>query len=430
MAASSNTVQTLTASSLFLSRFPKDTASAADVEQFLLQNFPNAVAINVLRGPQEGSHKGQAYVHFRSADEAEREAQRIEASGGLPWRHPSASTDLSTDNPDGHGDNERESNPSAASSPVIFLRIHSRSLVSSATEAATATLNSRRDGGNKDKPSTIECTSSKRNGQERRDRDDKDDEEEEKVSRWNTSLFTDISVWDGVPLPPQCLGFPYTCCAYYLAGRTSEPLCNIDDKGSLPHVIEREREEHSAKDPSEGTEPINAKDQDGSQAQSPPPCNAKQRLIAFPTTSNRRHSTLPASPVEVLLFDSEAEREAALKAFPTNLAPCGSPSLEMIMRVPRDVTPERYHRLCFNHASHSVVKRRRTPPSEDVWLPSPPSKSVRLDGNEDDNSLVPVTPSEVFAMLQDFTEGRGRIAVKDQRGNIAVIKLPGYVSSL
>ncbi|RNF18805.1 uncharacterized protein Tco025E_04337 [Trypanosoma conorhini] len=44
--------------------------------------------------------------------------------------------------------------------------------------------------------------------------------------------------------------------------------------------------------------------------------------------------------------------------------------------------------------------------------------------------LEPLTPAAALALLQDFMGGRGRIALKDQKGNIAVMMLPAHATAL
>lgn len=77
----------LFASSLLISCIPHGPrGNLRDVEAFLRSTFSSAVSVNIPRGPLPGSHKGVAYVHFSSAECAFREASRIKKEGGLRWR--------------------------------------------------------------------------------------------------------------------------------------------------------------------------------------------------------------------------------------------------------------------------------------------------------------------------------------------------------
>lgn len=44
--------------------------------------------------------------------------------------------------------------------------------------------------------------------------------------------------------------------------------------------------------------------------------------------------------------------------------------------------------------------------------------------------FVPLTPAAALTLVRDFMEGRGRIAVKDRRGNVAVMCLPAHAAAL
>lgn len=409
-------------SSLFLSRFPKGTASAADVEQFLSQTFPDAVSINVLRGPQEGSHKGQAYVHFRWADQAQQEVERLEASGGLRWSHPAAPRD---GNAEGSGE---QPDTSPALPPLIFLRVQSRSLVDSAGAGAVGAEALQ-------KQSITETASNQRQTEFSPSAQENKRAEEDELARIRVHrrrVLEDISLWDGVPLPPQCVGYPYTRCAYHLARDTlATPTSSAQDD---MHAGEEKREEEPrSKNAQHDTlEPIQKATVENTPTQTDiVPCNANQCLIAFQVSRRLVRSAPSHSLLEVLLYESELARETALKAFSSVLAPCGAPSLEMILRVPQDVTPERYHWLWTSLQSSPSNTEAQGFALQDQDPASPPGKALRVERETDSSSgLTPVTASEVFAMLHEFTEGRGRIAVKDPHGNIAVLQLPGYVSSL
>ncbi|ESL11112.1 hypothetical protein TRSC58_01147 [Trypanosoma rangeli SC58] len=137
--------------------------------------------------------------------------------------------------------------------------------------------------------------------------------------------------------------------------------------------------------------------------------------------------------VTAVAFGSEVQMTAALEACRGNASRCLPPLLPELL------------------ASHNTRKRRRGDKDDDrsshrkeelkdfhgtgagVGVGDGPltlGSGADVVASYERRGLVPLTPAAALTLLRDFMEGRGRIALKDQKGHIAVMLLPAHAAAL
>ncbi|CBH17259.1 RNA-binding protein 34, putative [Trypanosoma equiperdum] len=91
-------------------------------------------------------------------------------------------------------------------------------------------------------------------------------------------------------------------------------------------------------------------------------------------------------------------------------------------------TPPRLPELL---ASREATKRRREEP------PVVKSGEAATEGSAGDIvtayerlGYTALSPSQLLQLVEDFLEGRGRVAVQDREGHVALLNLPAYISAL
>ncbi|EAN87290.1 putative RNA-binding protein 34 [Trypanosoma cruzi] len=135
--------------------------------------------------------------------------------------------------------------------------------------------------------------------------------------------------------------------------------------------------------------------------------------------------------VTAVAFASEAKMTAALETCRENAAKCLPPLLpellsSRIMRKRRRSDEDGGENHCrddLNESRNSGVDSVNDGPRT-------------LEGGADvvaayeRRGFVPLAPAVALTLLQDFMEGRGRVALKDQKGHMAVMTLPAHAMAL
>ncbi|RNF12543.1 hypothetical protein TraAM80_00259 [Trypanosoma rangeli] len=135
--------------------------------------------------------------------------------------------------------------------------------------------------------------------------------------------------------------------------------------------------------------------------------------------------------VTAVAFGSEVQMTAALESCRGNASRCLPPLLPELL------------------SSHNTRKRRRGDKDDDGGShrkeelkdfhdtgagvgdgPLTLGSGADMVASYERRGLVPLTPATALTLLRDFMEGRGRIALKDHKGHIAVMLLPAHAAAL
>lgn len=460
------------ASSLLISSIPKDTiVSLIDIEAFLRRAFPSAKAVNVPRGPLPGSHKGVAYVHFLNPESAFLEASRIEKEGGLRW--PINSKGLEKE--------VRDSEETSLLLKVQPITIGSFSSISQEEEEKFQQESASPLEGPEPSsscfpplsrwigvplpPHCISYSYRQCAYEMRRKEAEQEQEDEERelsshgfsssIGRRSADLWTsdedgsrkEKASRDSPSSPPvSSLEVPHSSSTdmilavlpFYIQHKGSPS--NGGDDGRIPLmvvVIFR-----TAADRDKAIECYPAR-----YAPCGPP--SLEYVLALPPRATRGEANLTAcfcrdevstwsddkpplrmgaednnSPVPVWVGKCTALEYLAIweKKFLASGKLKRKRSSSLLCEHGRKSSEEEYH-LHSRRGTRYNASTTRSTDAENK------SKKCSGSGVGSEWALDRASPEDVFATLSDFVQGKGRVAVKDQYGNIVVLCLPAYASS-